>query len=247
MALFKKKRGTNETMKHGAKLITVAKPKSPIAEQFRTIRTNIDFMSVDSKVKTIAFTSANISEGKSTVTANVAIAMAQAGKKVLLIDADLHRPTMHQTFDVKNQVGLTSVLTSDADEIYMNEVVKRDVIPNLSILTSGPIPPNPSELLSSKRMNAFLENVSKHYDVVIFDMAPILEISDSQILAGEMDGVVLVARQGVTQKLAIKRAVEMLKIAKTRILGYVMNDVHTGADGYGYGYGYGYEQEEKKA
>ena len=244
MAVFKKKRGTNETMKHGAKLITIAKPQSPIAEQFRTIRTNIDFMSVDSKVKALAFTSANISEGKSTVTANVAIAMAQAGKKVLLIDADLHRPTMHQTFEVNNQVGLTTILTSASDEIYMDQVVKPNVIPNLSILTSGPIPPNPSELLASHRMHAFLENVTQHYDMVIFDMAPILEISDSQVLAGEMDGVVLVVRQGTTQKLAIKRAVEMLKIAKTRILGYIMNDVRTGADGYGYGYGY---DDEKKA
>ena len=247
MALFRKKRGTNETMKHGAKLITIAKPKSPIAEQFRTIRTNINFMSVDEKVKTIAFTSANISEGKSTVTANVAITMAQAGKKVLLIDADLHRPTMHQTFELRNAVGLTTVLTSEADEIYMNQVVNADVIPNLSVLTSGPIPPNPAELLSSKRMKAFLKNVSSHYDVVIFDMAPILEISDSQVLAGEMDGIVLVVRQNVTQKAGIKRAVEMLKISKTRILGYIMNDVRTGADGYGYGYGYGYEQDSKKA
>ena len=245
MAVFKKKRGTNETMKHGAKLITIAKPQSPIAEQFRTIRTNIDFMSVDSQVKALAFTSANISEGKSTVTANVAIAMAQAGKKVLLIDADLHRPTMHQTFEVNNQVGLTTILTSASDEIYMDQVVKPNVIPNLSILTSGPIPPNPSELLASNRMRAFLENVTQHYDMVIFDMAPILEISDSQVLAGEMDGVVLVVRQGTTQKLAIKRAVEMLKIAKTRILGYIMNDVRTGADGYGYGYGYGYDDEKK--
>lgn len=245
MAVFKKKRGTNETMKHGAKLITVAKPQSPIAEQFRTIRTNIDFMSVDSQVKALAFTSANISEGKSTVTANVAIAMAQSGKKVLLIDADLHRPTMHQTFEVNNQVGLTTILTSASEEIYMDEVVKPNVIPNLSILTSGPIPPNPSELLSSNRMRAFLENVTQHYDMVIFDMAPILEISDSQVLAGEMDGVVLVVRQGTTQKLAIKRAVEMLKISKTRILGYIMNDVRTGADGYGYGYGYGYDDEKK--
>lgn len=245
MPIFKKQRGTNETMKHGAKLITVAKPQSPIAEQFRTIRTNIDFMSVDSKVKALAFTSANISEGKSTVTANVAIAMAQTGKKVLLIDADLHRPTMHQTFEVSNQVGLTTILTSASDEIYMDQVVKPDVIPNLSILTSGPIPPNPSELLSSNRMRTFLENVTQHYDMVIFDMAPILEISDSQVLAGEMDGVVLVVRQGVTQKLGIKRAVEMLKMAKTRILGYVMNDVRAGADGYGYGYGYGYDDEKK--
>ncbi|MBP2058112.1 capsular exopolysaccharide synthesis family protein [Lactobacillus colini] len=245
MALFKRKRGTTETMEHGAKLITIAKPKGPIAEQFRTIRTNIDFMSVDNQVNKLAFTSANISEGKSTITANVAVTMAQAGKKVLLIDADLHRPTLHQTFEVSNKVGLTTILTSKANEIDMKDVVKTDEVNNLSVLPAGPIPPNPSELLGSRRMKDFLDKVVSHYDMVIVDMAPILEISDTQVLAGEMDGVVLVVRQNVTQKAAIQRSVEMLKLTKTNILGYVMNDVRTGADGYGYGYGYGYGQTDE--
>lgn len=239
------KRGTNETMQHGAKLITVAKPKSAVAEQFRTIRTNINFMSVDEEIKKLAFTSANISEGKSTVTANVAVTMAQSGKKVLLIDADLHRPTLHQTFSIPNKTGLTTVLTSESAEINLNDVVKSGDVENLSVLPSGPIPPNPSELLGSKRMRDFLDRVSSHYDMVVIDMAPVLEISDSQVLAGEMDGVVLVVREGVTQKAAIARAVELLKMTKTRILGYIMNDVRTGANGYGYGYGYGYDNEGK--
>ncbi|QNQ82772.1 CpsD/CapB family tyrosine-protein kinase [Lactobacillus sp. PV037] len=246
MAGFRRnKRGTNETMQHGAKLITVAKPKSPVAEQFRTIRTNINFMSVDEQIKKLAFTSANISEGKSTVTANVAVTMAQSGKKVLLIDADLHRPTLHQTFNIPNKAGLTTILTSESAEINLSDIVKSGVVDNLSVLPSGPIPPNPSELLGSKRMHDFLDNVSNHYDMVIIDMAPVLEISDSQVLAGEMDGVILVVREGVTQKAGIARAVELLKMTKTRILGYIMNDVRTGANGYGYGYGYGYDDKGK--
>ncbi len=243
MGLFnrRKKRGTDETMQYGAKLITVAKPQNPVSEQFRTVKTNIDFTSVDHQIKALAFTSANISEGKSTVTVNVA---AQAGKKVLLIDADLHRPTLHQTFDIPNRVGLTTILTSHSNEVDMANIVKEDIIPNLSVMPAGPIPPNPAQLLESNRMRAFLNMVKEHYDLVILDLAPVLEVSDTQILASEMDGVVLVVRQGVTQKAGVERAMEMLNLTKTHILGYVMNDVKTGPDGYGYGYGYGYSQEK---
>lgn len=244
MGLFNrgKKRGTDETMQYGAKLITAAKPQDPVSEQFRTVKTNIDFTSVDHQIKALAFTSANISEGKSTTTANVAVTMAQAGKNVLLIDADLHRPTLHRTFDLTNRVGLTTLLTSQANEVDMANIVKKNIVPNLSIMTAGPIPPNPAQLLGSKRMRSFLNMVKKHYDLVILDLAPVLEVSDTQILAGEMDGVVLVVRQGITQKASIERAIEMLNLTKTHILGYVMNDVRTGPDGYGYGYG----QEKNK-
>lgn len=246
MSLFKKKRGTNETMKKGAKLITAADPQSPISEQFRTVRTNINFMSVDKEIKTLAFTSANISEGKSTVTANVAITYAQAGRKTLLIDGDLRRPTLHSTFNVKNNKGLTTVLTSDADEIDLEDVVKESGVKNLSILTSGPIPPNPSELIGSHRMQTFIDLVKAHYDLVIIDLAPVLEVSDTQELASHLEGIILVVRQGKTQKVAIRRAVEMLEFAKVRILGYVMNDISAENSGYGYGYGYGQEKRKSR-
>ena len=178
MGLFnrRKKRGTDETMQYGAKLITVAKPQNPVSEQFRTVKTNIDFTSVDHQIKALAFTSANISEGKSTVTVNVAVTMAQAGKKVLLIDADLHRPTLHQTFDIPNRVGLTTILTSHSNEVDMANIVKEDIIPNLSVMPAGPIPPNPAQLLGSNRMRAFLNMVKEHYDLVILDLAPVLEV-----------------------------------------------------------------------
>lgn len=244
MALFrKKKRGTDETMHKGAKLITLAKPQSPVSEQFRTIRTNINFMAVDHDLKLIAFTSANISEGKSTVAANVAITYAQAGRRTLLIDADLRRPTAHQTFELHNRAGLSTIISSTAETVELGNLVQASGIKGLDILTAGPMPPNPSELIGSKRMSTFIKSIEKHYDLVILDLAPVLEVSDTQELARHLDGIILVVRQGVTQKPAVKRSVEMLKFAKARILGYVMNDVRAENAGYGYGYG---EQKKKK-
>lgn len=242
MSLFKrhKGRGTTATMKNGAMLITVADPKNPVSEQFRTVRTNIHFMSVDEPLKLVAFTSSNISEGKSTVTANVAITWAQEGKKVLLIDADLRRSTLHTTFNLSNASGLTTILTSSASELDLNSVIQDSGIDNLSVVTAGPTPPNPSELLNSKRMTAFLDAIKPIYDVIVLDVPPLLEVTDTQALSGHLDGVILVVRAGVTQKAAVARAVEMLKISKARLLGYVMNDVDSSDAGYGYGYGYGY-------
>ena len=249
MSLFKKETNiSNETIRYGVKLITVKDPKSVISEQFRTIRTNISFMGIDHPIKTLAFTSANISEGKSTVTDNIAVVWANSGKRVLLIDADLRRPTLHQTFNVANREGLTTILTSDAAEMDITNMIKKTEIDNLSILTSGPIPPNPAELLNSQRMQALIASVEQNYDVVILDVPPILAVSDTQALVSHLDGVVLVVKMGQTEKAALKRSVELLKLAHANILGYVMNDVGRNGDsayGYGYGYGYGYSSDNK--
>lgn len=247
MGLFKRKnkKYSTDTMDNGAMLITVADPKNPVAEQFRTIRTNIHFMSVDKPLRRVAFTSSNVSEGKSTVTANVAITWAQEGKRVLLIDADLRRSTLHTTFGVPNHHGLTTVLTSAVSEIDLSQVIMDSGVENLDVLPAGPVPPNPSELLNSQRMTAFLDAVEPIYDIIVLDVPPLLEVTDTQALSGKLDGVILVVRAGVTQKAAISRAVEMLKISKARLLGYVMNDVDGEDAAYGYGYGYGYGEEEK--
>lgn len=247
MAFGRKKHLDNETMKNGAKLITLANPQSVISEQFRNIRTNINFMNVDKEVKKIAFTSAMASAGKSTVSANVAITMAQAGKKTILIDADLRRPTLHSTFNVSNSNGLTTLLTSRSKEMDVNSVVRESGVENLSILTAGPIPPNPSELLSSKHMLDLIEDLKQEYDMVVLDLAPILDAAETQQLTSSLDGTILVVRQAHSQKSAVKRAVELLKLTNSPILGYVMNDVNAdGDEGYGYGYGYGYGEEEEK-
>ena len=239
MSLFKrKKKYSTDTMDNGAKLITAANPKNPVSEQFRTIRTNIHFMSVDKPLRRIAFTSSSVSEGKSTVTANMAITWAQDGKKVLLIDADLRRSTLHRTFELPNNRGLTTILTSGLSKIDLNEVIPNSGIKNLDVLTAGPIPPNPSELLN------FLKAVEPMYDLVLIDVPPLLEVTDTQVLSDKLDGIVLVVRAGVTQKAGVARAVEMLKISKARLLGYVLNDADSEDAAYGYGYGYGYGDEE---
>lgn len=243
MSIFhrRKNKATNDTLVNGAKLITVAHPKSPISEQFRTIRTNINFMAIDKPIKTLAMTSANVSEGKSTVTDNVAVVWAQTGQRVLLIDADLRRPTLHTTFNKSNQEGLTTILTSGTNSIDLRQIVQPSGVENLDILTSGPVPPNPAELLNSQRMKTLIESVKSVYDMVIVDVPPMLEVTDTQVLSHYLDAIVLVVKEGQTQKLAVKRAVELLNLAHANLLGYVMNDVNTDGDaGYGYGYGYGY-------
>ena len=252
MSLFhhkKNKSQSNESLRNGVQLITAVHPKSPISEQFRTLRTNINFMAIDHPIKTLALTSASMSEGKSTVTDNLAVVWAQNGQRVLLVDADLRRPTIHQTFEIDNHRGLTSVLTSRTKTVDLNEIVQPSGIDNLSLLPSGPTPPNPAELLSSQRMKDFLKAVRERYDMVIVDVPPILEVTDTQVIAHNLDAVVLVVKQGQTQKMGAKRAVELLKIAHANLLGYVMNDVVSEGDGgygYGYGYGYGNDSEDDK-
>ena len=242
MSLFhRSKKPSTDTMTNGVKLITAVHPKSVISEQFRTIRTNINFMAIDKPIKTLAFTSANVSEGKSTVTDNIAVVFAQNGKRVLLVDADLRRPTLSRSFNVDGQQGLTTILTSQEQTLDFSQIIKLSGIKNLDVLPSGPIPPNPAELLSSQRMQAFMKAVKNNYDLVILDVPPMLEVTDTQVLSHSLDAVILVIRQGITQKMAARRSVELLKMAHANLLGYVMNDADAGEGaGYGYGYGYGY-------
>ncbi len=203
-------------------------------------------MAIDHPIKTLALTSVNASEGKSTVTDNLAIVWAQTGQKVLLVDADLRRSTLHRSFNLDNREGLTTILTSRAHTIDLNTIIQPSGIDNLSLLPSGPTPPNPAELLSSQRMKDFLKAARERYDMVIVDVPPMLGVTDTQVISHDLDAVVLVVKQGQTQKLGAKRAVELLKMAHANLLGYVMNDVVSdGSAGYGYGYGYGYDGDGK--
>ncbi|GAA3605411.1 CpsD/CapB family tyrosine-protein kinase [Secundilactobacillus similis] len=239
MALFrKKKKLSTDTIDNGVKLITAVEPKNVVAEQFRTVRTNIDFSSIDKTLKTILFTSSDVSEGKSTVSANTAVTWAQQGKKVLFVDADMRRPTLHTTFGVTNTQGLSTILANNED---YHGIAVDSVVDNLTVITSGPVPPNPAELLNSNRMKNFLQTVQNEYDMVILDVPPLLSVTDTQILSAGVDGVVLVVRQGVAQRTSVQRAVELLEMVHANLLGYVLNDVAP-KNGYGYGYGYGYEK-----
>lgn len=203
------------------KLITKYDPKSPISEQYRTIRTNILFSSIDEEIRTIMVTSSGPGEGKSTTTANMAVVFAQQGKTVLLVDADLRKPTVHYTFNTLNTSGLTSVLTN---QISLMEAVQPNDEKNLFILPSGPIPPNPSELLSSRAMQHFIEQALEEFDMILFDTPPVLAVTDAQILANICQGSVLVVSSGTTEKDSLIKTKELLSSSNGRILGIVLNN-----------------------
>ena len=219
---------------HTRTLIARDQVKSPITEQYRTIRTNMQFSAIDEDLRSVLVTSTGPSEGKSLTTANLAIVFAQQGKKVLLIDADLRKPTVHYTFRLNNTFGLSNYLVGDYE---LEKTVQKTNVDNLDIMTCGPIPPNPSELLGSKSMKKLLENSQEIYDIVIFDTPPVLAVTDSQILSNLVDGVLLVVRSKQTEKEAAKRAKDLLEKADANILGAVLNDRDVKEGGYYYYYG----------
>lgn len=215
-------------------LITKTNPKSPISEQYRTIRTNIQFSVADRPLRSIMVTSSAPAEGKSTTVANLAVVFAQQGKKVLLIDADLRKPTAHYTFRKDNYIGLTNVLTKQAT---LQTAVKETDVENLFVLTSGPIPPNPAELLGSAAMEELLAEAYDQFNVVLFDTPPVLAVTDAQILANQCDGTILVVHSGKTDIEAAQKAKELLLAAKGKLLGVVLNQKKQKESSYYYYYG----------
>lgn len=203
------------------KLITKFNPKSPISEQYRTIRTNILYASIDEEVRSLMITSSGPGEGKSTTTANLAVVFAQQGKSVLLVDADLRKPTVHYTFKLMNTVGLTSVLTN---QVSLMDAVNKTDENNLYVLPSGPIPPNPSELLGSKSMINLMEKVLEEFDLVIFDTPPVLAVTDAQILGNICQGSILVVSGGKTEKDSLIKTKELLTGTNGKLLGVVLNN-----------------------
>jgi capsular exopolysaccharide synthesis family protein len=216
-----KKTTKKKLMDNKRKLITKLDPKSPISEQYRTIRTNIHFSSIDNEITTLMVTSTGPGEGKSTTAANLAVTFAQQGKQVLIVDADMRKPTVHYTFNQTNSVGLTSVLTNQTP---LMDAVKLTDVANLLVLSSGPIPPNPSELLSSRAMQHFIEEASKNFSVILFDTPPVLAVTDAQILANQCDGTILVVSSGKTEQEQAVKAKDLLSAAKGKLLGVVLNN-----------------------
>ncbi|MGE7093361.1 CpsD/CapB family tyrosine-protein kinase [Lysinibacillus sp. NPDC048646] len=203
------------------KLVTVANSNSIVSEQFRTIRTNITFSMPDKNIKTILVTSATPGEGKSTNVANIGVVFAQEGKKIVIVDADLRKPTMHYTFLLQNVRGLSNILTRQST---MLDVINRTDIPNLFVLTSGPIPPNPAELLASKTLESVMEELKKEFDIIIFDAPPILSVTDAQILSNKCDGTLLIVNSGAVENSSVLKAKASLESSKANILGVVLNN-----------------------
>ncbi|MDP2958123.1 MAG: polysaccharide biosynthesis tyrosine autokinase [Longimicrobiales bacterium] len=207
----------------GLPLIVAMEPLDPAAEAYRNLRMNLTFMSTeDQPIRSILFTSPGPSEGKSTTAINFAVMLAQQGQRVLVIDADLRRPSLHRALDVLREPGLTNLLIGDAD---LRETVRPGVLPNLDFLPSGPFPPNPSELLNSKAMGRLLEDLEARYDQIVIDSPPVLAVTDAAVLAVHTDGAVLVLRSGETEQRTAERSVEQLRRLGVRVFGAVLNEV----------------------
>ncbi len=221
-------------------LITLHNPKSPIAEAYRTLRTNIQFSNVDGELKLLCVTSSGPSEGKTTSATNLAETFAQAGNRVLIIDGDLRRPRVHKVFKVSNNKGLTNVLAGQYSVDDVTQITGTDV----TVMTSGPIPPNPSELLGSQKMKDLMQQLKQRYDVIIIDAAPVGVVTDAAILSTIVDGTILVVASGKTEIDGAKRAKQLLENVGARILGVVMTMIPVSKKGY-YGYQYySYEEQE---
>ncbi|TEU19434.1 MAG: polysaccharide biosynthesis tyrosine autokinase [Anaerolineales bacterium] len=204
-------------------LITVADPRSPVSEAYRTLRTNLDFSSLDKPIKTMLVTSTGPDEGKSTVLANLAVATAQTGRKVILVDCDLRRPALHNVFNLKKDVGLTTMVVDDA---AMESPPLQDTgVEGLQIVSSGPLPPNPSELLGSRRMEEIIAALLERADVVLFDAPPVVAVTDAAVLATKVDGVLLVINAGGTKRDYARVAKARLEKVNANLLGAVLNNV----------------------
>lgn len=233
MARKRKDQKNDKLLTLKRRLLAHNSPKDPVAEQYRTIRTNIQFSDTDQDIKSIVLTSTGPGEGKSTTASNLATVYAQQGLRVLLIDADLRKPTAHYTFRLENHVGLTNVLTKQST---LGQAVQTTEVPELFLLTSGPIPPNPAELLASNNMTELLKEMKEQFDMVIFDTPPVLAVADAQILANQVDGSILVVSSGKTDREAAVKAKELLLKANAKVLGAVLNNrkMEEGSDYYYY-------------
>lgn len=221
--------------------ITHYDSRSPVSEAYRAIRTNLQFAGAGKQFKTLVFTSAVPGEGKSTTVANLAIAMGQDDKKILLIDCDMRKPVVHRRFGLLNR-GLSNCF---AEDLPLKEVIQADVFPNLDVVTSGPVPPNPAELLGSKKMDALLQEAAEVYDYVFLDMPPVLAVTDAALMSSQVDGTVLVLGSGDIGPDEGKQAKELLEKVHANILGVILNKVPQHHKS-GYYYYYYYDEDHHK-
>lgn len=195
---------------------------SIVKESYKTIRTNLIYALAGADKKVIAISSPTPSDGKSTTASNLAVTIAQTGNSVLLIDADLRKPTVHKLFRVTNDNGLSKILSKQSD---VHDAIRREVKPNLSLITSGPIPPNPSELLSTPTYEEIIDTLSNQYDYIIIDTPPVNVVSDCQLVVRAVSGVVFVVRYRISQYKDLELAAENIRNVDGNILGVVINDI----------------------
>jgi non-specific protein-tyrosine kinase len=202
-------------------LIALRDPRSPAAEAYRTLRTNIQFSSLDKPLRTLLMTSAGPDEGKSTTIANLAVIMAQAEQRIILVDCDLRRPSLHTLFGLTNEHGLTSVILEQGEAPLPLQPTE---VPGLSLLASGPMPPRPADLLGSKRMESLIERLTAEADMVLFDTPPVTAVTDAAVLATRLDGVLLVLQAGHTRRDRAREARRLLEKVKANMIGVVLNN-----------------------
>lgn len=227
------------------KLVTLTNPNSNISEVYRIMRTNLMFSSLGQQLKTLLITSPGSGEGKSLTSANLGVVFAQYGKSVIIVDADLRKPTQHRVFGIGNNIGLTSVMLGEVS--LDNALIPIEDI-GLSVLPTGPLPPNPAELLGSERMLGILEELKEKADIVILDTPPVVAVTDAALLASRVDGVLLVLAAGKVKIEVAQKAEELLLNVRANILGSVLNMMDVDNPDYYYSsyYYYGEGSENKK-
>jgi len=203
-------------------LVTLTQPRSAAAEAYRTLRTSLEFSSLDRPLRTLVVTSSSPDEGKSTTVANLALALAQAGRRTVVVDADLRRPSLHSLFGLPNVAGLTSMML---DEAAAQPPYQAGPVAGLRVLTSGPLPPNPAELLASRRLDDVLARLTQDADIVLFDAPPLTAVSDAAVLAARVDGVILVVQAEKTRREAVQRAKKTLERVNAHLVGAVLTEV----------------------
>lgn len=200
-------------------LITLTDPRSPVSEAYRTLRTNLSFYSLDNPIRNLVVTSPAAAEGKSTTVANLAVTMAQSGRRTILVDCDLRRPLLHTLFDLNSEPGLTNIILDDIEPPLQETGVE-----NLWLLAAGPQPPNPADLLGSKKFDRVIETIANMADIVLFDAPPVIAVTDAAVLGAKVDGVLLVISAGKTRRDHAERARDMLEKARVHVVGAALTN-----------------------
>ena len=226
-------------------VISSTDPTSYPAEAYRSLRTAVQFLAIDRPIRVVQVTSPRPSDGKTTTAANFAVAVARAGKRVVLVDCDLRSPKVHRCFGLSNEHGFTSLLLGEGTFEGIGQRIPGE--PNLLVVPSGPIPPDPSELLSGKRAQALLASMADVADLVVIDSPPVLAVSDPLVLSAVADGVILVASVGNSDRNQIAKAVSQLRQVDSPLIGAVLNRFRGDSSTYGYGYGYGAQNTQDAA